>query len=542
MVVLAAAICTKAGKPLVSRQFREMSRARIESLLSSFTTLIPPGSQHTSVETADVRYVYQPLDDLYVLLVTNKASNILQDIDSLHLVARVVSDTCRAPEEREILAHAFTLLAAFDEIFALGFRENINLMQVRNVLEMDSHEEKIQDIIARNKEAEAKEELKRRAKQLEIQRREQQRRTGSGGGSSNYLNNSFSGSYSPVNRAASPVSSPSPFVSSSTGSNPTPKAPTFKGSGMKLGAKKVKQTELLAAVGGDDEEPAAQAEEPEPEPTPAPAAAATTNALTPPPGIIPVGRGSLPDVERDSVHVQIRETLSLSLTREGGIRALELKGDLNLTVNSAPLAKARLQLKPLASGATSVTFKQHPNVAKFAPGGDRVVALKDKNKAFPVGQPLGVLKWRYADKDESVIPLSINVWPTLNAADGTADVSVEYELEAAHLTLSDFVLSIPLPAGASLTSVSDEDAAVLNEETGALEWRVASVSADEASGSLEFSVSGATDVNGFFPVHAGFVAPQSLFGIEVDTASVVDGDAVEFSQDTVLAPELYVVS
>ncbi|KAH7107420.1 hypothetical protein BKA62DRAFT_683347 [Auriculariales sp. MPI-PUGE-AT-0066] len=89
------------------------------------------------------------------------------------------------------------------------------------------------------------------------------------------------------------------------------------------------------------------------------------------------------------------------------------------------LAKARLQLKPLASGATSVTSKQHPNVAKFAPGGDRVVAPKDKNNAFPVGQPLGVLKWRYADKDESVIPLSGNVWPTLNVADSIAYVSVE---------------------------------------------------------------------------------------------------------------------
>ncbi|EJD37240.1 snare-like protein [Auricularia subglabra TFB-10046 SS5] len=129
-VVLAASICTKASKPLVSRQFRELSRARIESLLTSFTTLIPPNSQHTSVETADVRYVYQPLDDLYVLLVTKKASNILQDNDALHLVARVVSDTCRTPDEREILAHAFTLLAAFDEIVSLGYRENINLMQV----------------------------------------------------------------------------------------------------------------------------------------------------------------------------------------------------------------------------------------------------------------------------------------------------------------------------------------------------------------------------------------------------------------------------
>ena len=134
---------------VISRQFREMSRARIESLLASFPKLIPAGSQHTSIETPDVRYVYQPLEDLYILLITNKASNILQDIDTLHLLARVVSDLCRSAEEREILKNAFELLGAFDEIVNLGYREQINLMQVKNVLEMESHEEKIQEIIAR---------------------------------------------------------------------------------------------------------------------------------------------------------------------------------------------------------------------------------------------------------------------------------------------------------------------------------------------------------------------------------------------------------
>lgn len=126
-----------------------MPRSRIEGLLTSFPKLIPPNSQHTSVETADVRYVYQPLEELYILLITNKASNILQDIDTLHLFARVVSDTCRSTDEREILRHAFELLGAFDEVISLGYREHVNLIQIRNVLEMESHEEKIQDIISR---------------------------------------------------------------------------------------------------------------------------------------------------------------------------------------------------------------------------------------------------------------------------------------------------------------------------------------------------------------------------------------------------------
>ena len=126
-----------------------MSRARIDSLLASFPKVIPTNTQHTSVETADVRYVYQPLEDLYILLITNKASNILQDIETLHLFARVVSDMCRSADQREILKNSFDILEAFDEIVSLGYRESVNLMQVRNILEMESHEEKIQEIIAR---------------------------------------------------------------------------------------------------------------------------------------------------------------------------------------------------------------------------------------------------------------------------------------------------------------------------------------------------------------------------------------------------------
>ena len=47
---------------LVSRQYVDMSRIRIEGLLAAFPKLIGSGRQHTYVETENVRYVYQPLD------------------------------------------------------------------------------------------------------------------------------------------------------------------------------------------------------------------------------------------------------------------------------------------------------------------------------------------------------------------------------------------------------------------------------------------------------------------------------------------------
>lgn len=148
-VVLAASICTRGGKAVLSRQFREIARSRIEALLASFPKLADSGTQHTTVEQDNVRFVYQPLDELYIVLITNRQSNILQDIDSLHLFAQVTTSICKSLDEREIIRNAFELLSAFDELVTLGYRENLSLSQIKTFLEMESHEERIQEIIER---------------------------------------------------------------------------------------------------------------------------------------------------------------------------------------------------------------------------------------------------------------------------------------------------------------------------------------------------------------------------------------------------------
>lgn len=134
---------------MLSRQFREIARSRIEALLASFPKLADSGTQHTTVEQDNVRFVYQPLDELYIVLITNRQSNILQDIDSLHLFAQVTTSICKSLDEREIVRNAFELLSAFDEIVTLGYRENLSLSQIKTFLEMESHEERIQEIIER---------------------------------------------------------------------------------------------------------------------------------------------------------------------------------------------------------------------------------------------------------------------------------------------------------------------------------------------------------------------------------------------------------
>ena len=216
---------------MISRQYKQLTRSRVEGLLNSFPKLIPLGSQHTTVETENIRFVYQPLDELYLVLITNKGSNILQDIESLSLFSRITIDIIKQHTQDAVIAHAFDLLVAWDEIISLGYRDNNSLIQVKSLLEMESHEEKIQEIIAKNKEMEAKEELKRRARALEMQRREAARvgaQTGLSAGkysSSSELNLSPSIDARPTEPATSAPTQPT-------------QSSSFKGSGMKLGKKK----------------------------------------------------------------------------------------------------------------------------------------------------------------------------------------------------------------------------------------------------------------------------------------------------------------
>ena len=109
-----------------------------------------------------------------------------------------------------------------------------------------------------------------------------------------------------------------------------------------------------------------------------------------------------------SVHIVIKEQISLSLLRDGGVQSMELRGDMNLQISDAAFAHLRLNLSPPSTdfAGNNLQFKHHPNFAKFVPGQERVVALKDSSRLFPVGQSLTVLKWRYAGTDESNVPLS----------------------------------------------------------------------------------------------------------------------------------------
>lgn len=168
MVVISAAIVSK-SKTLIARQFVDIPRLKIEGLLSSFSKLIDTQKMDcTYIETEQVRFVFQPMETLYLLIVTTRQSNIIEDLDTLRLLYKILSEVCssHAHDEKMIFEKAFDIIFAFDEVVSFGYRESVTAGQVKTYTEMDSHEERLHQMIEKSKEQEAKEISKR--KQIEL--------------------------------------------------------------------------------------------------------------------------------------------------------------------------------------------------------------------------------------------------------------------------------------------------------------------------------------------------------------------------------------
>ncbi|XP_062376835.1 archain 1b [Sardina pilchardus] len=505
MVLLAAAVCTKSGKPLLSRQFVEMTRTRIECLLAAFPKLMNVGKQHTFVETDSVRYVYQPLERLYMVLLTTKNSNILEDLETLRLFSRVIPEYCRTMDEGEISDHCFELLFAFDEIVALGYRESVNLTQIRTFTEMDSHEERVFRAVRETQEREAKAEMRRKAKELQQVRRDAER---SGRKAPSY------GGFGGASTAPSAGIIKDTFEPEKPRMTPAPARASGPNKALKLGSRGKEVENFVDKLKSEGESiimPVTGRKQSD-----------ASKALPPP-------------INTESVHLRVEEKVSLACGRDGGLQNMEVTGIVTLRISDDKNSRIRLHLAN--NDKKGAQLQTHPNVDKKLFSSECVIALKNAEKSFPINNDVGVLKWRLQTTDEALIPLTINCWPSESSTG--CDVNIEYELLEEGLELKDVVITIPLPSGVGAPVIGDVDGDYRHDSRrNNLEWSLPVIDTDNKTGSMEFSIAGQT--SDFFPISVSFVSTNNFCDIQVLKVTAVDGDSqVKFSTETSFVVDKY---
>lgn len=92
MVALSTVICNKNAKIIFARQFLRMTRIELEEHIVHFSRNIDSCKETTHLEGDKARYLFIPVDDLFLVLITSKQSNIIEDIEVIKLVYRLMQD------------------------------------------------------------------------------------------------------------------------------------------------------------------------------------------------------------------------------------------------------------------------------------------------------------------------------------------------------------------------------------------------------------------------------------------------------------------
>lgn len=517
MVVLAVSIVSKTGKVLVSRQFVDMSRIRIEALLAAFPKLVGTGKQHTYVETENVRYVYQPIEMLYLLLVTNKQSNILEDLETLRLLSKLVPEYAVSLDEEGLCKTAFELIFAFDEVISLGHKENVTVAQVKQYCEMESHEEKLQILVRDSKIADTKDKMRNKAREIEKNKIESKR---SGGFGPSRIENNFpdlgissggSGGFRVENNFPDPES----FSTKPKGRPPASATAPSKG-GMKLGQSQ-RTNQFLESLKAEGEVIIEDVQ---------PKAGQSKSAAAP---------------LTDPVTLTVEEKLNVTLKRDGGVSNFDVQGTLSLQILNQEDGLIQVQIE--SGGNPGILFKTHPNINKELFANENILGLKDPTRPFPTGQGdaagVGLLKWRMTSANESIVPLTINCWPSVSGNE--TSVSIEYEASTM-FDLRNVVISVPIPPHREVPQIKQIDGDWrFDSKNSVLVWSIVLIDNSNRSGSMEFAVP-PSDSNAFFPISVGFTAASTFSDLKVLNILPLRGGAPpKFAQRTQLITENYQV-
>eukprot|EP01091_Cochliopodium_minus_P003644 TRINITY_DN13622_c0_g1_i1.p1 TRINITY_DN13622_c0_g1~~TRINITY_DN13622_c0_g1_i1.p1 ORF type:complete len:529 (+),score=187.85 TRINITY_DN13622_c0_g1_i1:3-1589(+) len=525
MVVLLASIITKTGRILLARQFVEMSRVRIEGLISAFPKLLSTDIQHTFIETQNVRYVYQPLDTLYMLIITNKTSNILEDLEALQLFTKLIPEFCKStPTEEKILERAFELTFAFDEVISLGYREKLSLPQIKTCMEMDSHEEKIFEIVKKNKEREALEKGEEMRLKFEKEKKESRKMGGMGGG------------MGPKGFGSSSFSSDSPSFSSTSYTSPSPTIETKKKveitetpgnvSGLKLGGNKKKGGDKLLQAIAKEEKIVIPVNNSSPSSSKDSKDSSHSSS-------------SSQHVQQESVHFEFEEQICAQMDKDGVIKMFEVKGSLSLTVSSNDDSSIDVYIQNNATKEYRMSTHPHIDKKKWQ---DNIISLKGEGKKYPVGaKKLPVLKWRYASKEEGEHPLQITAWPSVGSTDTTV-VNLEYILLKEDRELRDLNIHIPLPQGVKPVVQESTGQYRFDPKSSTLVWNIALVDSENTDGQMEFVIPDIKDNSLIFPIRAYFTCSTPYCDISVDKVqNLSTNNKSKFSLNSIIETGEYII-
>ena len=172
MAALSLVICNKNTRIIFARQFFNITRMDLEEYIVQFSRGVDACQEITHFESDKVRYIFIPVDSFYLILITTKNSNIIEDTEILKLIYRLIQDLCGKINQESIINNAYEIMLGIDDIVSLGYRNSVNLGQIKQYLQMESIEEKEFKRRKREQEEKVRRELAEKGREFDKQRKE----------------------------------------------------------------------------------------------------------------------------------------------------------------------------------------------------------------------------------------------------------------------------------------------------------------------------------------------------------------------------------
>jgi len=371
--------------------------------------------------------------------------------------------------------------------------------------------------------------MKRRRKEIEKKRKEKDKekaelwvRGGGGGGGGMPGGGNYGGSSSSSNSNSNDYGTDTRVEKQQEKAKPKPKASKAKGMAL---SKSKKKEDFFTALSKEEDLTGPSG--------PVASLGKKTAAQT--------QKSMIAEAPKDKAFVSIIEELTLHLEKEGGVKKLDLKGEMKLAVFDPDDAKVLIKLNAPLSKEDGFKCRLHPKINATVYNKTGVLGLKDSTKPFPIGSDNApvILKWRLQTTEESEVPFTLNFWP--NAEDGLTVVSAEYTAEKEGLVMKNVTIAIPCPSQEPPEIKNIDGEFHFDHKNKLLVWSIDEISAENSNGSLEFSIPECDD-DDMYPIRIDFTSEKTYANLEIESIEQVDGGAaVDYECRRMLKTEKFIL-
>ena len=506
MTIYSIAITTRTGNVLASIQNHKLKN--YQSIVQQFGRL-EKDPQLTYVQSEKIKYVYQSVDDIYVVLITSLNSNIIDDISLLTNIVQVLTQELDGLSESKVCSNTFTTISVIQEFCNFdGTCEKVSGVEIEQNLAMQSQEEELYLMELEQKRKDAQKLAEQKAAELLAEKKLKEKLEKEK--NKDKAKKEIEEKYAEIQRLQEEQMIRMQEEEEQRRKMEMQKKKEMSMQRPKKGGITLGKQKQMTFRNSEDEEEVLNRNEDE------------NNSLN-------ENNDNNETYQEEKVETQIKEkkpkkkevvkekklmtesmlikvveNVACTMYSENSTSTLNLTGSLSVSVADQQYSHTAIQLEQFE---LPLKTQLHPQMDAQQFNKNRILIPKQTAKGYAIGAtPSLCVKWSYTSNDNEIFPLNVTCWPS--EEDDRLAMTISYECRK---DVKGVKIIVPINENVVVENCEGE----YEIEKQGLVWIIGDVE-NGASGALEFAVEDENVTSDdVFPVKIDYLIEQTYSGIQV---------------------------